>query len=143
MVTVDASVFVAERDRTEPHHLDSDKFLKRLAQKAIGSFCPNLVVPETTAAIARPTGDGALARAAILQIEGFPYLSLIELTVSRAVQASDICLSYRLPGADAVCVAVAQELGMTLITWYNEMRTRAPAAVPTITPTDWLAANPV
>ena len=65
------------------------------------------------------------------------------MTLDRADEAAEIAISYRLRGADAVYAAVALEFGTTLVTWDGEMLQRAPAAVPTMTPTDWLAANPV
>jgi predicted nucleic acid-binding protein len=68
---------------------------------------------------------------------------LVPLTEQRARQAAQIAITCRLRGADAVYVALAQELGTTLITWDAELLARGALAVPTMTPTDWLAANPV
>lgn len=66
----------------------------------------------------------------------------MSLTSARAEEAARVAASYRLRGADAVYVAVAQEFGTMLITWDAEMLTRGARAVPVLTPTDWLAANP-
>lgn len=142
MLTIGADVFVSARVLTEIHHSDSDGFLNRAVQKAIDIFCPTLVVPEVTSALARSSGDTRLARAAVSQIGSFPYLSLIELTEGRALLAAAVAVTQRLRGADAVYVAVAQEYGTTLITWDVELLTRGALSVPTMTPSDWLAANP-
>lgn len=142
MLTIDAKVFISARVRTEVQHPASDQFLNRLVQAAVNILCPTLLVPEVAAAIARPTGNAALANAVVSQIEVFPYLSLIEVTQNRAHQAVDLTILYRLRGPDAVYVAVAQEFGTTLITWDAEMLMRGAQTVPVMTPSDWLAANP-
>lgn len=143
MLTVDANVFVSARVRSEANHSESDQFLKRTVLFARDVYCPTLVLPETAAAFIRPTGRASLANGALSQILTFPYLTLIELTAERARQAADLAISCRLRGADAVYAAVAQEFGTTLITWDQELLTRGASAVPTQTPTDWLAANPI
>ncbi len=142
MLTIDANVFVSARVRTEVQHTASDQFLNRLVQTAVNILNPTLIVPEVAAAIARPTGNAALANAVVSQIEAFPYLSLIELTQNRAHQAADLTILYRLRGPDAVYLAVAQEFGTTLITWDAEMLTRGAQAVPMMTPSEWLATTP-
>ena len=143
MLTIDANIFVSARMRTEINHFVSDQFLNRIVAAATVIYCPTLILPETAAAIIRSTGRISLANGAMSQIVNFPYLTLIDLTVDRARQAADIAITCRLRGADAVYAAVAQEYGTTLITWDQELLTRGTAAVLTLTPTDWLAANPV
>ncbi len=141
MITIDANVFVSSRVRTEFGYQDSNQFLNQIVQSALAVVCPTLVVPETASAIARPTGDSALAQAAVFQIENFPYLSLIELTPHRARQAADIAVLYRLRGADSIYVAVAQEFGTTLITWDTEVITRGASGATVMSPNNWLTAN--
>ncbi len=143
MVTIDANVFVSARARSEVNHAASDLFLNRIVKAAVEVRCPTLVLPETAAAITRPGGSVALAQAAVVQIETFPYLSLIELTENRARLSVQTALTCRLRGADAVYVAVAQKFGTTLVTWDAEVLARGTAAVSVMTPTDWLVANPI
>ena len=40
-------------------------------------------------------------------------------------------------------VAVAEAFDATLLTWDTEMLERSPDVVPTMTPADWLARQPV
>lgn len=61
----------------------------------------------------------------------------------RARLAANIAITYCLRGAGAVYDAVAQEQGATRITWDQERLTRGVAVVSILTPSDWLAANPV
>ena len=141
MVTIDANVFVAASITTESHHPDSLALLTRLRLRDIAVYCPSLVIAETVAAIARPTGDVALALQSIRLISRFPNMSLLNLTQRRSRAAARLAANLRLRGADAVYVAAAVESIATLITWETQILQRAPAAVATMNPTDWLAAN--
>ena len=124
MLTIDANVFVSARVRTEANQLVSSQFLNRTVAAATIVWCPSLVLPETAAAIIRSTGRVSLANSALSQIVNFPYLTLLDLSVDRARQASEAAITCRLRGADAVYVAVAQEYSTTLITWDQELLTR-------------------
>lgn len=143
MLTVNANVFVSASSRGDISHADSDLCLARIRHFGQEVHCPTLILPETASAIVRPTSNLVAAQMAIVSVETFPGMRLETLTDQRAQRATQVALTYRLRGADAVYVAVAQEFGATLITWDKEMLTRGGLAVPTMTPTDWLAANPV
>ena len=142
MLTIDANVFVSARNRAEPQQDDSDRFLKRLVEIAALSYCPTLVVPETAAGLFRPTRNANLSRTAVAQIVGFPSLTLVPLTEDRARRTAEVVLLHHLRGADAAYVTVAQEFGTILVTWDVELLTRGAQAIPTMTPTEWLTANP-
>lgn len=59
----------------------------------------------------------------------------------RAGQAAELAAVYRLRGADAVYLAVAEEFGTTLVTWDGEMHTRGANVVTAVTPAEWLTAQ--
>lgn len=139
-LTIDASVFVASIQTHEVHHADSLLFLNRLPQTGTQIYCPSLLVPECSASIARRTGDTAQARLLINEVQGLSNLTLFPLTIPRARRAAELAVTYRLRGADAVYVAVAEEFVATLVTWDGEMYERGGHVVTTITPTEWLAA---
>ena len=120
MLTIDANVFVSASAPAETHHSASLTFIGRI----------------------RPTSDTALATQTISGIRLLPRLTLVALTEKQAERAAQIAITCRLRGADAVYVAVAQKHNTTLITWDQELLTRGAAAVPVMTPSDWLAANP-
>ena len=142
MLTIDANVFVSANSSAELQHSASVAFFSRALQKLTVVYCPSLVMPETAAAMVRSTNNVTLARRVASSVGQLPGLAFVSLTERRAVQASEITIRYRLRGADAVYVAVAQEFGTTLITWDAEMLTRGAQAVAVMTPSDWLAANP-
>jgi predicted nucleic acid-binding protein len=137
--TIGASVFVASARSDEPNYLLSRKFLKEARSAEV--YCPTLALAECAAAIARQTNDPALAKELVSIIEDFPGINLISLDLSLARRAAQIAVEYRLRGADAAYVAVADEFGATLISWDQEMLKRCPAAVATMTPESWCGAR--
>jgi predicted nucleic acid-binding protein len=70
-------------------------------------------------------------------IENFPGIQQFSLDLSMAKRAAEIAVEHRLRGADAVYVAVADAVDAALITWYQEMLKRCPAAVETMTLKEW------
>ena len=123
-VVVDASVFVAASRSIEENHRPSLALLTRLRQCNEVVICPVTALAECAGAVARVTGDTALAWALVELIERTPGIRMIpiDLTVARA--AAQMAASHRLRGADAVYAAVADEFGATLITWDREMLQR-------------------
>jgi predicted nucleic acid-binding protein len=143
MLTIDANVFVSSSSLTDKLNAESEEFLRRAGRQELQIYCPTLLLPEVASAIIRPTSDINAARITLASVETFPGIRFVPLTVQGAQAAVQIALRCRLRGADAVYTAVAQEFGTTLITWDQELLARAGTAVPTMTPGDWLAAQPI
>ncbi len=142
-MTLDANVFVGSLTPAGIHFSDSLALLTRIRAEKRNVVCPTLVLPECAGAVIRPTGRRTLAQQALISVQTLPGIRFVELTEARATRASDIAVTCRLRGADAVYAAVAQEYGTTLITWDQELLTRGIAVVTVMTPADWLAANPI
>ena len=138
---VDSNVFVSAASPTEAQHADSKRFLDYTRDNAIPILCPAIVVAETAAGIARPLRDSVAAMGTANLIMSDPRVTLVDLTSERARQAAEIASNHFLRGADSIYVQTAQETGGTPVTWDGEMLKRAPAVVPTMTPSDWLTAN--
>ena len=141
-MTLDANVFVGALTPAGIHFADSLALLTRIRTQKLSVICPTLVLPECAGASIRPTGRRTLAQQALASMQTLPDIRFVDLTEDRTMRAADLAITCRLRGADAVYAAVAQEYGTTLITWDQELLTRGVAAVPTLTPADWLAANP-
>jgi len=60
------------------------------------------------------------------------------LDLPRATAAGGVAANLGLRGADAVYIALAQQLGVTLVTWDREQLTRGAAMVLTRTPEQML-----
>ena len=142
-LTIDASVFVSAAMPSEAQFDDSNLFLDHIRLHPQVLQCPMLLLPEIAASLARRTDNADVGQNSIYWVTQFPTMSLLMLDMVRTLQASQIAAMYRLRGADAIYVAIAQEFGTTLITWDREMLTRGLSAVSIMTPTDWLAANAI
>lgn len=143
MLTIDANVFIAASSPTEKAHADSDLFLSRIRQDKLFLYCPTLLLPEIVSGIIRPTSSVVVAQLTLIGVQNFPLMHWAKLTRARAEAAVQMAESCRLRGADAVYVAVAQEFGTTLVTWDAEVLARGTGAASVLSPTEWLAANPV
>jgi predicted nucleic acid-binding protein len=140
-LTVDASVFVAASRADEVHYLASRQLLQQARAQRCSLFCPTLVLPECAAAIARPTGDADLAEELVLLVEAFPGLQLVPLDLPLARRAGQIAREYRVRGADAVYVAVAETFDAALIAWDAEMLARCADVVTIMTPLEWMQTH--
>ena len=101
-------------------------------------FCPSLVLPESSAAIARRSGDEKLAMLTAKLIAGQVGMQLISITKTRAQRAAHIAAHQKLHGADSVYVAIAEEFAATLVTLDSSILQRAGNLVAVTTPADWL-----
>jgi predicted nucleic acid-binding protein len=59
-LTVDASVLVAASRADKVHYRASRQFLQQIQAQRCDLYCPTLVLPECSAAIARPTADASM-----------------------------------------------------------------------------------
>ena len=138
-LTVDASVFVAAARADEVHYQTSRQFLQQIQAQRCDLYCPTLVLPECSAAIARPTADARLAEELVLLIQGLPRLHLVPLDITLAQHASQVARDHRLRGADSVYVSVAEIFDSRLIAWDAELLERGAGVVTTLTPLGWMA----
>ena len=95
---------------------------------------PALVLAEVAGAIARRTGNRSAVQNALDHMLAVPRLRMLALEQMLALQAAHIAADLRIRGADACYVAVAVHLGMPLVTFDNELATRARAIVEVIRP---------
>jgi predicted nucleic acid-binding protein len=134
LYTVDASVFISAFIPSEPHHSASQACLSRLRTAGDDLACPMLVLVEVAAVLARTTGDNVRAQSFARSLASLPGMRLFTLDRDLAEHAVKVATEARLRGADAVYVALAARQGAALITWDQEMLTRAVALVNVATP---------
>ena len=137
-MVIDASVWVAALLTNDVHHGASAALLRALVHAGQQAATPVLAWPEIAGAIARRTGDGNLARAAVAFLNRQAWLETVTVDEALARRASVVATEQRLRGADAVYVALASLRDGMLITLDREMIERPPASVRSLTPTDWL-----
>lgn len=138
---IDASVFVSAIRSIEVNHQDSVAFFRALTTVQPEIHCPVLALAETIAAVARTVNQPSLVLEARRIIEDLLGITLVEISRDRASRAADIAANHHLRGADSIYIALAKELGATLIARDKEMLQCAPAIVPTQSPADWIAAH--
>jgi predicted nucleic acid-binding protein len=100
---------------------------------------PALALPEIAAAVARASGDVAGAIEYASAVAELPSLTVVSLTAAAARHAAELAATYRLRGADAVYLAVAERYATTLVSRDAEQRSRGSALTPCRTPEGALA----
>jgi predicted nucleic acid-binding protein len=133
-IVVDASVWISAWLPADIHHAQSRQWLEAQVNTNELLLAPILVLPEVAGAIARRTGNSALAAQAIARMKQTPSLRLTPIDQRAGDLAAQLAADLQLRGADAVYVAVAHELHIPLATWDDEQGTRAAMIITTVTP---------
>ena len=130
-LVVDASVWVARLIAQDAFYDLSRRWLDAQRAEGVQFVSPTLLLVEVAAAISRRTGDSELAKKAVEALENLPDLRLVEM--DQSVVQSAVCAGADLGvcGADAVYIAVAQQLSLPLVTLDNDQRERASRVVET------------
>jgi len=139
VLVIDASVYVSRLHRHETHHVESARLLEAVTARRLPVLCPEILLPEVAAAIARGLDDTEFAYRAAAHLRRLPDHRFI--TVDRALSgsAARLAAECRLRGCDAIYAALAQREGAHLITWDKQQLERAAPVVKTLTPTEALA----
>jgi predicted nucleic acid-binding protein len=128
-VVLDASVWVACVVAKDPHYERSRRWLDRHVAEGRAIVAPALILPEVSGPVARRTQSRTLGLRAATVLRRLPGLRLVALDRRLAEAAEALAATLRLRGADAVYVAVAQELNLPLVTWDDEQLERAARVV--------------
>ena len=133
-MVVDASVWVSAFLPADTHHEKVLAFLRRIVEHGETIELPNLGLAEIGGAIARRTGDPALAAGALALVRRQPLLTIHALDDSLGEAAARLAIDARLRGADAVYVALASRLDAPLVTLDREMMERGAASARIVGP---------
>lgn len=131
---VDASIWVSSELDWELDYRISLDWLRRQARRHVPLIVPALALTEVAAAVARATGNPARgweAVGAMRAIATFQMVSLNDLLMERA---TDVAARFRIRGADAVYVALADLRGLPLVTWDRETHERAARLITVLRP---------
>jgi predicted nucleic acid-binding protein len=131
---VDASVWVSRLVLNDVHHEPSYSWLEGTVNRGELIVAPALLLAEVAGAISQRTGRPELAAQAVDLLEQLPNSRLVAIDPQLAHQAAHLAGEHRLRGSDAFYVALAQQLGFSLVTWDREQAERGSAATPVITP---------
>jgi len=125
MIVVDASVWVARLVPQDIFHGAVRAWMAARRDENTLLISPSLLLPEVAGAIARRTGDPALAAQAIEMLEHLPGLRLVEMERSLAAEAAVLAARLGLRGADALYLATASYLNLPLCTLVEDQARRA------------------
>ncbi len=134
MIVLDASVWVSRLVPQDVHHLASRLWLEQYIVSG-GRLCvPALFLAEVTGAISRQTGQAELAHRAIEHLFRLRAVRVVPLDRQLGRISAGLAADLRLRGADATYVAIAQQLGISLVTWDDGQLSRAGQAIRVYTP---------
>jgi predicted nucleic acid-binding protein len=139
MVVIDASVYVSRLHRCEAYHADSVRLFDAVADRRIPVVCPEILLPEVAAAIARGMRDLEFAYRAAAHLRTLPGHRFVAVDRMLSDRASRLAAECRLRGCDAIYAALAQQEEACLITWDQQQQERARIVVDALTPIEALA----
>jgi predicted nucleic acid-binding protein len=129
MSVIDASVYIALINRHESAHQSSWAWLQQIRAQKAPLAAPSILVAEAAAALSRGLGDQPLAYRVISRLLNSHLIELVPVTVLLAERAAQIAADYQIRGCDAVYVALAEQLGVELVTLDTQQLTRSTAVV--------------
>ena len=124
-IVLDASVWVSRLVSQDEFHAAVKSWMEKQREAGIQFISPALLLAEVGGAISRRTGDPALAKRAITQLENLPGLRLVEMDNDLVHEAAILAAELGLRGADSIYVAVANQLDLPLVTFDVDQRQRA------------------
>jgi predicted nucleic acid-binding protein len=128
-VVVDASVWISSLVSGDVNHGVSRTWRRAWISNG-GTFAlPSLILAEVAGAIARRTGRALLGDQAVATILANPAINLVPVDQPFASLAAQHAAALALKGSDAVYTALAEQLGLPLVTWDSEQLTRAAARI--------------
>jgi predicted nucleic acid-binding protein len=134
MPVVDASVITAYFKRDDVGHVESAAWLRAMVRAGQHITAPTVLLAEVGAAVRRSTGDAMLGHAVVAELRQLPGLRLVPVSEALAVNAADIAVRHAMRGCDAVYVAVAEQLGETLVSLDAEQLARGRGVVRAVRP---------
>ena len=124
MIGIDASVMVAALYPPDLQHQVSRAWLRQHLRAGGALIAPMLLLSEVAGAVTRRSGDSALGRLALDRLIALQQLRLVPLDARLGILSAQLALELHLRGADAVYVALADQLQIPLVTWDREQRER-------------------
>jgi predicted nucleic acid-binding protein len=131
---VDASVWTSTLVPADAHHAASRAWLRHFLSAGSVVVGPRLLLVEVAGALARRTGEPGDGERAVAHLRRLRSARWVALTNDLVDHAAQLAAMLRLRGADAVYVALADRLGIPLVTWDTEQRTRAAGRISVTTP---------
>jgi predicted nucleic acid-binding protein len=140
-LVIDASVLVSYVLPMDVHHAQSVQYVRAVSLAGTQLIAPRLLLVEVGGAVTRRLGSNLRGQQAIERVQQLPNLRLATLSNRLLDHAQQLACELHVRGADAVYVAVADRLGVPLVSWDREHRTRATSRIQVFTPETAPAAH--
>ncbi len=134
MVVVDASIWVSQLRPQDVNHNASRLWMERYIAAGGLIVAPIFFLIEVAAAISRRTGEPALAKKAIEDLNSLNAIQYVPLDSMLIEVVIEIASDLQLRAGDATYVAVAHQLNLPLVTWDKEQLQRGAILLSTYTP---------
>ncbi|MCX6109560.1 MAG: type II toxin-antitoxin system VapC family toxin [Proteobacteria bacterium] len=125
MAVVDASVWVAMLRKNDPFYNRCRDWWEASTRAQVKLYVPSIALAEVAAAVARRDDNNTHAARA-LELVQESGVEIIDVSRQLAMRAAELGIEYRLRGCDAVYVALAEQLQVTLVTLDREQLERTP-----------------
>lgn len=116
MPIIDASVYVSLSNEADRYYQRSLDWFESALRNGERIAAPNLLLVEVGASIRRLTGSHRLAQRVVQSLQDNELIDLLPLTSARSESAARLAASTGVRGADAVYLALAEELDDVLVT---------------------------
>jgi predicted nucleic acid-binding protein len=134
MRVVDASVWVGRLIPQDVHYVSTRHWIEMYAARGGLLVSPMLSLAEVAGAIARRLESRELADRATEMLLQIPGLRLVPLDARLGQASARLAAELGLRGVDATYVAIADYLGVPLVTWDRQQGERALERVSVLTP---------
>ena len=134
MAVLDASVYVALTNAREDHHEAAWKWFRQALVRGELVVAPVVILAEVAAALSRGQLDPRLAGSVIQRLVHSRSVELVPVSHGLGQLAATIAATHRIRGCDAIYVALAQQLGDTLVTLDRQQLVRGASVVETRAP---------
>jgi predicted nucleic acid-binding protein len=135
VIVLDASVWVSSLRSQDINHAISLQWSTQWIGGGGAIVVPTLFLAEVGGAVARPPRLPGLGRRAVADAIGEPAFTFVAVDQTLAEAAANHAADLLLRGADSVYVALAERMGIPLVTWDSEQLARAAVVVDVRTPT--------
>jgi predicted nucleic acid-binding protein len=135
VIVLDASVWVSVVLPLDAHHAISRQWVRQMTSSGDVLVVPVLFLAEVAGAISRRSGRNMLGRRASTRVTANASFQLEPIDQTLASVAARHAADLPLKGSDAMYVALAERMGIPLVTWDTEQLTRASKLIEVRTPT--------